>query len=91
LRILGGVVQNLADAVDGAVQVVVEVDEGVGPEALLEFFASDDLAGALQQNGEYLEGLTGELEFDAIFAQFSCFQFNRVEPEPNDRACSGLS
>jgi len=46
----GGISQGFADLVDGGVETVVEVDEGVGgPEFLLQLFAGDDLAGMVQQ------------------------------------------
>ena len=42
------------------------VDKGVtGPELAADLFAGEDLAGALQQQEEYLEGLRVELYADA--------------------------
>ena len=50
--------QDLAQLLDGGVEVVVEVDKGVAaPEALLKLFAQDYLAGLVQKGGEQLEGL----------------------------------
>ena len=41
--------ESFAHLVDGGVQAVVEVDEGIGgPEFLLQLFACDEIAGALQ-------------------------------------------
>jgi hypothetical protein len=45
------VAQYFADFVDGGVEVVIDVDEGVGPEAFLQFFAAEDIAGAFEQDG----------------------------------------
>src|ERR1700719_4944436 len=42
------VAQRLADVVDGSIQVLVRVDEGVGPQQLLQFVAGHDLARPLQ-------------------------------------------
>jgi hypothetical protein len=37
---------------------VIEIDEYIGrPELLLQFFASDYLAGTREEHGQYLEGL----------------------------------
>jgi hypothetical protein len=40
---------------------VIDINEGVGPEALLQFVATDYLTGALQQDGQDLERLAAEL------------------------------
>jgi len=42
--------EHVAQLLDGAVQAGIKVDEGVRrPEPLTEFFASNDIAGMLQQ------------------------------------------
>ena len=56
----GGVSQGFANLVDGGVEVVFDVDEGVRPQALLQLVSSYKLAGTLQQNGQHLEGLTAQ-------------------------------
>jgi hypothetical protein len=44
--IVGFVGEGIAEFVDGGVEAVLEIDEGVfGPEALLELIACDDQAG----------------------------------------------
>jgi hypothetical protein len=56
---------------------VVEVDEGVGrPEFLLQLFARDHLAGALQQQRQDLKWLLLQAQLDSVLAQFA-----RVEIE----------
>src|SRR5256885_16815446 len=67
-RILRRVSKCFANTIDRAVEIVVDVDEGVGPKALLQFFPSDDCTRLLQQDCEYLEGLTAELELQSSFA-----------------------
>src|SRR4051812_18608460 len=57
LRALCRVAEYLADFVDGGIEVALDVDESVRPEALLQFFARDHFAGTLQQDGEHLERL----------------------------------
>ena len=71
-RVAGLVAEGFADAVDGGVDAVLEVDEGaVGPELAADGFAGEDLAGALEQHGEDLEGLRVELDAEALAAEFS--------------------
>jgi len=71
-RVVGGVAEDLADAVDGGVDAVVEVDEGaVGPEGAGDLVAGEDLAGALEEQKEKLEGLGVELEAEALAAQLA--------------------
>ena len=56
--ILRGVAEGLTDLVDRLIEPVVEVHERVrGPEFLLKFLATDDLAGMLEQHCQDLEGL----------------------------------
>jgi hypothetical protein len=37
--------------------VVIDINKGVGPEALLQLLAGEDFAMLLEQNDEYLESL----------------------------------
>ena len=58
--------------VDRGIQAVIEVDEGVrGPELLLQFFARDDIAGAVEENGQHLERLPLQAQFGSAFAEFA--------------------
>src|SRR5271165_3035031 len=50
--IVGFVGESVAEFVDGGVEAVLEVDEGVfGPEAFLELLAGDELARVLEEDG----------------------------------------
>jgi hypothetical protein len=51
------VAQHFANLVNGRVEVVIDINKGVGPEALLQLLAGDDFAMLLEQNDEYLESL----------------------------------
>ena len=65
----GGIAQGDAEATDGAVEALVEVDVGsFAPEALPEGVAGDDLAGSFEEGEEDLEGLFLKGDADA-FAQ----------------------
>ena len=49
----GGVAERIADALDGAVHAVIEVDERlIGPESLSQLLPSDDGAGAANQQDQ---------------------------------------
>jgi len=55
---LGRVAEGLTDFVDRFIDPVIEIHEGVcGPESFLNFLASYDLAGVLEQHRQDLEGL----------------------------------
>ena len=82
-RIFGRVAQCFANAINGAVQVVVEIDEAVWPKTLLQLLARDDRAWLFQQNGKYFERLTAELELEAVFAQFSGIEVKLEGREAN--------
>ena len=58
---------------------MVEVDEGaVGPEDGGDLFAGEDVGGALEEEGEDLQGLGVELDAEAAAAEFA---FGGVEFE----------
>ena len=68
----GRVSKGLADFVDGRVEAVVEIDEGIGgPEFLLQVFARNDFASALEQQCQNLERLALQAEFHAALTQFT--------------------
>src|SRR5258708_38070347 len=51
---------------------MVEVDQGIsGPQLLLQFLASDNLTGPLQQYGEDFKGLIPKLDANSVLAQFA--------------------
>ena len=75
--ILGGVAQGVSEPLDGGVEAVVEVDEGVGlPEAGTQVVAGDDFSGSFEEKGQDPEGLL--LEFDAARRSSSKTQKRRV-------------
>jgi hypothetical protein len=83
--IVGFVREGVAEFVDGGVEAVFEIDEGVfGPEAFLELLAGDDNAGLLQKDGEDLEGAILEFKADAGFAEFAREQVGFVGAEADD-------
>ena len=56
--LIGRVVQDLAEFVDGAVEAMVEVTTGdTRPELALEFQAADKFAWLIEKDGEDTEGL----------------------------------
>jgi hypothetical protein len=76
--------QRIANAVDGAVEVVVEIYEAMGPKSPLQLLARDDCARLFEQYGEYFERLAAELQLEAVFAQFSSVEIKLEVREAND-------
>ncbi|MCU1311515.1 MAG: hypothetical protein JWO20_2640 [Candidatus Angelobacter sp.] len=75
LRVGSGVAEDFADLVDGGIERVVEVNEGVGgPECGAQFFAANQFSGALQEEGEDLKRLFLQSQFHAAFAQLELAQ-----------------
>src|SRR5215472_12944025 len=70
-RVLRRVSQNLANLVNGCVQVALDIDEGVRPEALLQLLSRHDLSGTFKQYGKDLEGLAAEFQLRSVLAQLS--------------------
>ena len=70
--IVGGIVQRLAQFLDGVVQALVEIHEGIGrPDSFLEFFAGNHFTGMLEENLEDLKGLNLEFEAYPVLAQLT--------------------
>src|SRR5207249_11786682 len=70
--IFGRVFQRLAQLLDGLVQTLIEVAEGVvRPERPLQFLPRDQLPRAPQQQRENFERLILERYFPAALAQLS--------------------
>ena len=79
---LGGVAERLTDLVDRLVEPVVEIHERVrGPELLLKFLATDDLAGVLEQHRQDLEGLLLKPDSQAALAQFASTKIQLEDPK----------
>ncbi len=72
---IGVIAQGLAQLLDGEVQGVLEIHEGIfTPQLLLQFLTRDQFAGTLEQKGEDLEGLRLQADAAARFAQLACAQ-----------------
>src|ERR1700740_2645158 len=71
-RLLGGIAKGFSNFVDGGVQALVEVHEGVGgPQLLTKFLAGDDSAGVFEQQREHLEGLILQANLQPILSQLA--------------------
>ena len=84
-RVLGIVVEHLAQLLDVGIQAVFEVNDGViRPEVFAEFLASDEFAGMFQQNRKNGDGLALELELRTVLPQLSRLpvEFKRSETDP---------
>jgi hypothetical protein len=82
---LGGVAEGLTDFADRFVEPVVEIHESVGgPEFLLKFLASYDLARVLEQHRQELDGLFLKPYSQAVLAQFAGakIQFENPKTQP---------
>jgi len=61
-RVVGFVGEGVAEFVDGGVEAVFEIDEGIfGPEALLELLAGDDEAGCSKRMARIWKGRSWSL------------------------------
>ncbi|MGC1904754.1 MAG: hypothetical protein WA715_13115 [Candidatus Acidiferrum sp.] len=68
-----GVAQGIAQFVNGRVQAVVEVYEGILlPDLGAQFLASDYIIGPLQQDAEDLKRLFLKLDAFPLLAQLAC-------------------
>jgi hypothetical protein len=71
-RLIRLVVQGLAQFLDGCIEAVVEIHERVfGPKPLAKLFSSDQLAGLLQQDGQYLQRLILKLDLMAALVKLT--------------------
>jgi hypothetical protein len=60
-RVVGRITQSISQPLDGIVQPMVEVDEGVGwPQPAAEILSRNQLTWLLQKHGKNLEGLVGK-------------------------------
>src|ERR1700740_3119046 len=71
----GGVSEGFPHLVDGGVQAMIEVDEGIGcPQLLAQLFASDHVSGAFQKKSQDLDRLALQTEFHPTLAKFACVE-----------------
>jgi hypothetical protein len=74
----------LAQAGDGGIEVVVEINKNViSPEALPQFFPGDHLPRILDQQQQNLEGLLTEADFDTALGEPTSphIDFEAVKPK----------
>ncbi|MGA7294705.1 MAG: hypothetical protein WBW53_04415 [Terriglobales bacterium] len=70
-RIVGGISQGIAEALDGAADGEIEIDiDIIGPERLTEFLAGDDFVGTAEQKLQGSEGQVLDSDLDTVLAQF---------------------
>jgi hypothetical protein len=85
---LGRVSQGLPKPLDGIVNSVVEIHEGiVRPESLAELFSGDQLAWLFQKDLQDSEGLFGQPDPRSVVKQFSSglVYLERAESDPPTR------
>src|SRR5262249_51643677 len=86
-RPLRGVSKRLPQFVNGLVETVLEVAEGfVGPQALLNLFASDHLPSTLEEHCEDIERMTSKPDFHSVFADLAGQDVHVVGTEPVARS-----
>jgi hypothetical protein len=89
--IFGGVAESVPKPFDCSVEAVVEVYESVRrPEASMQFLASDELAGALQEEGQNVKGLVLESHLGAVPAEFAGAQVSFEDSELDNGVWFGL-
>src|ERR1039457_4956524 len=81
----GGIIENLANFVDGGAQAVIEVHKRIGgPKLLTNLFSGDELARSLQEQGEQLERLRLQPDSYPLFSQLAnlqvCFVGTKRDP-----------
>src|SRR5262249_7959629 len=70
--IFSGVGQAIAEPLNGGIQPMVEVDEGVtGPELVSEFLTRDHLAVRIEQQAQNSKALLARLDFASELPQFA--------------------
>src|SRR3954470_10748003 len=84
-RLLGRIVERCSEPPDGRIDAVIKFDyRSVRPQPGDQLLARHDLAGALQQHCQDLEGLIRQRKLVIVLAQFAGGQVERIVPKPND-------
>jgi hypothetical protein len=83
--IVGVVAQRLAHPVNGLIEAAVEIDGGIGPKPIPEFFAGNDLAGVFERESQGMEGLVLKLNLAPLLEQFSGDQVGFEGAKANKR------
>jgi hypothetical protein len=82
-RRFGGIAQGFPQPLDGVVEAVVEIHEGIGgPDAPLQLLARDRLTGMFQKDLQNLEGLLLQLDLHTVLAEFARTQIKLEVSEP---------
>ena len=69
-RVLGSIANRLPQLLHRRIQAVLEIDKRVGrPQRCAQHIAGHHFSPHLQQHDQDLEGLTLQLDADAVFAQ----------------------
>jgi hypothetical protein len=81
-RVLVRIAESATQHQDRSVHAMLEIDEGVGgPEAALQFFSGEQLAGLFEKQGENLEGAPGEMDLRTVFAKLAGTEINLIGVE----------
>src|SRR6185312_3046181 len=80
-RRIGRVTQSLPESFDRGIYAVFEIDVSTRrPEVVLQFFAGDHLAGALQEHGQYANRLAAELDSKSVLSHSRACSWNSNAP-----------
>jgi hypothetical protein len=83
--IFRGIAQGVAEAFDGSIEAVIEINEGIGwPEFGAEFFAGNKFTGPGQEKRQDLERLFLQPDFGAVPAKFPGAEVNLKYPKGNE-------
>src|SRR5882762_3947555 len=85
-RLVSRVIQRLTQPIDGIVEPVVEVHEGViRTKSLVEFLTRNCFAGILQAHGQDSERLLLHPDLSNVLEKFACAEINLKLPETSRR------
>lgn len=79
------VAQGLAEAADGVIEAIFELDECIlGPKPILKLLSPDYLPGMLEKNQQHLQRLLVQFDSDTLLTQVSRrrIQFEQAETDP---------
>ena len=83
-RVVGGIAQGVAQALDGAADAAVEIHKDVArPKGLAKLFAGDDFVGTAQQNCQGAKRQVLDPDLDAAPAQFAGTQVGLEHTKAN--------
>jgi hypothetical protein len=83
-RIIRRVVESLPEPLDGCVQSMFKIHEGVGlPELPVKLFARNQLSGVFEKTDQDLDRLPFQADFSALLLEFSRTQIKLEDPEPD--------